>query len=212
MQLSIPIIPPSNATLGDYGFTVNADEDSNTDYVQGDLVVAGSAPAVDPNSHGVVLSLTPAQATAGQGTATQYVVQLTNTGSDDETFDLAATLPAGVAGVFTAGNAVVTSIDVPPGVSNFRDVTLTLTLAVGTASGTDPFTVTATSTPSSTTGMTTGSLVVVGNGVSVTLDKSSGAPGDTFMATVTNTGTATDTFDLAPAGPAGLVATLGQSR
>ena len=70
------------------------------------------------------------------------MVQLTNTGSADDTFSLAATgLPAGVTASFGE-----TTIDVPPGASNFRDVPLSLTVAQGTAPGSYPFTVTATST------------------------------------------------------------------
>ena len=70
-----------------------------------------------------LVQLTPASATAGQGTSAQYVVRLTNTGSTDDTFSLATLgLPSGITASFGQ-----TTIDVPPGVSNFRDVSLTLT-------------------------------------------------------------------------------------
>ena len=78
-----------------------------------------STGAPDPEAHGVVVSLSPTQASAGQGTPANYVVQVTNTGSADDTFTLTATgLPSGVAATFGQ-----TTIDVPPGASNFRDVT-----------------------------------------------------------------------------------------
>ena len=57
------------AALGAYGFTVVAVTDTGyTGTVQGTLTLAGT-PAVqpDPEAHGVVLSLTPGQASAGQG-------------------------------------------------------------------------------------------------------------------------------------------------
>ena len=72
-------------------------------------------------------ALTPSQATAGQGTSAQYVVQLTNTGSTDETFSLEVNgLPEE-----SQPASVNYDVDVPPGASNFRDVTLTLTVAQG---------------------------------------------------------------------------------
>jgi hypothetical protein len=168
--------------------------------VQGDLTLAGQPPTVDPNSYGVVATLTPATASAGQDTSAVYTVQVTNTGSSDSTFTLtAAGLPAGVKATFSQA-----AVDVPPGASNFRDVKLTLTPSVGTAAGNDPFSVTATSTTAS--GKADGTLTVVSQGVSVTLNPSTGAPGSTFQMKVTNTGTARDTFNLALGGPAALVA------
>ena len=122
--------PTSFAALGDYGFTVTANGNNGAEAsVQGDLVLQGQPVLPDPKSHGIVASLTPNQATAGQGTSAQYFVQLTNTGSADDTFTLAAMgLPSDVTASFGE-----TTIDVPPGVSNFRDVTLTLTPQAGTA-------------------------------------------------------------------------------
>ena len=47
----------------------------------GDIMVAGPPVLVaDTVAHGVVASLTPSQATVGQGTSTQYIIQVTNTG------------------------------------------------------------------------------------------------------------------------------------
>ena len=53
---------------------------------------------------------------------------------------------------------------------------------------------------------------MVANGVRVLLDKTSGAPGDTFHMTVTNTGTVTDTFNLSLGGPAALVSQLANKQ
>jgi len=208
---TLTLTSDSIAALGDYGFTVTADgDDGSAASVSGNLVVQGQPTSEpDPNSHGIVATLTPSQATAGQGTSAQYVVQLTNTGSADDTFALAATgLPSGVTASFGQ-----TTIDVPPGASNFRDVALTLTTQTGTAPASYPFRVTAASTTNpSIMSTANGTLTVTAGGVQVKLNPSSGAPGSSFQETVTNTGTTTDTYELALAGPAALVASLGMKQ
>src|SRR6185437_1614415 len=104
-----------------------------------------------------------------------------------------AGLPAGVAPAFS-----VDTLAIPPGASNFRDVTLTLTPGVGTAPSNLPFTVTATSTATpSVSGSARGTLDVLAGGVGVKLNPPSSTPGSQLQATVTNTGKTTDTFDLA---------------
>ena len=209
--------PNVSAELGDYQFQVTAGFgfgdpafiSAGSDTVQGTLIVAGQADVPSYlQAHGVVATLSPSQASAGQGTSAAYVVQLINTGSADETFSLAASLPPDVVGTFAQG-----TVDVPPGVSNFRDVTLTLTLQVGAAPGADSFSVTATSTtvPSATT-TADATITVLGGGVEVTLNPPSGAPGTGFQLTVTNTGQTSDTFDLALGGPAALVSSLDSSK
>ncbi len=209
----VPLTITSGAgdALGTSTFTVFAgDANGASGTTTASLTLAGAPVLVpDTESHGIVATMTPAQATAGQGTSARYVIQLTNTGSEDDTFSLAvAGLPVGVTS--TLGQ---TTIDVPPGASNFRDVTLTLTPAVGTATGSLPFTVTATSTTLSTvSGSADGTLDVTAGGVRVTLNSTSVAPGGILQATITNTGTAADTFDLALGGPAALVSSLGMSR
>jgi hypothetical protein len=204
--VTLQLTPAAFTLLSDYGFTVTAQGNNGAeDSVSGSLTVAGTT-VPDPASHGVVVSLTPAQATAGQGTSAGFVVRVTNAGSATETFTLSlAGLPAGVAAQFSQA-----SVTVPPGAGNFREVRLSLTPAVGTPAGSLPFTVTATSSLA-TTGSAGGTLVVAPVGVTVALDRAAGAPGDTFQMTVTNTGPAIDTFDLSVAGPAGLVASLGSS-
>ncbi|HEY2784103.1 MAG TPA: transglutaminase domain-containing protein [Fimbriiglobus sp.] len=203
-DVPLTLTPDSFAVTGDYEFAVTATAGGASGSVQGTLTLAGLPVLPDPDSHGIVIALTPSTATAGQGTSAQYVVRLTNSGSSPETFDLTASLPPGVTAVFGQS-----SVTVPPGAGNYRDVTLLLTPAAGTAPGNLPFSVTATSATSSATGSATGTIAVVHYGVSVSLNKSTGAPGDTFVATITNTGTMADTFALSVAGPAGLVASLG---
>ncbi len=210
-SVNVPLTITSNsfASLSDYGFTVSAAGDNGAaSSVLGDLVLAGTAAAIDPQSHGIVVTLTPTSATAGQGNSAAYTVQLTNTGSADETYTLAApTLPAGVTATFGQ-----TTIDVPPGASNFRDVPLTLTAASGTTPGSDPFTITASSTTvSSNTSSASGTLNVIANGVTLSLNNTTGVPGATFQLTVTNTGTVADTYDVALAGPAALAASFANN-
>jgi uncharacterized membrane protein len=206
----LAIHPDPAAPPGTYAFTVVATDGTVTDSYQVSLTVQGQPilPPTDPDSDGIVATLTPTQASAGQGTSATYTVQLTNTGSADDTFTLAGVFPPGVSGTFSQQ-----TVDVPPGASNFRDVTLTLTPQQGTAGGGDPFQVTATSTTSpSVTATASGTLTVLTNGVSVALNPASGAPGSTFQMTVTNTGQTTDTFDLALGGPSALVAQLSTSK
>ena len=110
-DVSLVLTSDAFAPLADYGFTITANGDNRSEAsVQGDLVLQGQPAPPDPNSHGIVATLTPAHATAGQGTLAQYVVQLTNTGSADDMFSLAAMgLPSGVTASFGE-----TTIDVPP--------------------------------------------------------------------------------------------------
>jgi uncharacterized repeat protein (TIGR01451 family) len=215
VDVKLQLTSNASAVLGSYGFTVITIADATglplgaKDTAQGTLTLAGQ-PVIQPylQAHGVVATLTPAQATAGQGTSATYTVRLINTGSADDTFSLAATLPAGVTGTFAQD-----TVDVPPGVSNFRDVTLTLTPQAGTTAAADSFSVMATSTTDpSVTATTSGTLTVLDNGVSVALNPPSGAPGSPFQLTVTNTGQTTDTFDLALGGPAALVSSLGVGK
>jgi hypothetical protein len=199
------------SSIGDHGFAVTADAaDGASQSVLGTLTLAG-APAVSPQTeaHRVVADLTPSQATAGQGTEARFIVQVTNTGSADDTFSLAAAgLPRGVTASFAE-----TTINVPPGAGNFRDVALTLTSQKGTAPGRYPFMVAVASTSdTATSGTARGTLAVTAGGVAVTLNPPSGAPGSQFQATVTNTGMVADTFKLALGGPAALVASLATTR
>ena len=103
VDVPLQVTSDLGATLGDNSFTVTASDAYNSNgasgSVQGNLTIAGQPiTQSNPNAYGVVATLTPAQATAGQGTSAQHLVQLTNTGSADDTFSLPAVsgLPAGV--------------------------------------------------------------------------------------------------------------------
>ncbi len=190
--------PNFSTQLGDFKGTASSS-----------LTIAGQ-PVVQPDTvaHGIVVSLTPSQAVLGQQGTARYIVHLTNVGSADDQFNLAVTgLPNDV---FASFGQNAFDFDVPPGAGNFRDVILTLSTSFGGAApGSFPFTVTATSSSvPAVSGSTVGTVTVVTNGVNLALDPSSSAAGSPLQLTVTNTGTVSDTFDLALVGPAALVATL----
>ena len=166
-------------------------------------------PTADPVAHGIVVGLTPASATVGQGTSASYTLQLTNAGSATDHFSLSVSgLPAGFSTSFSNSN-----LDVPPGATNFREVTLTIMAPTGSAAKSYPFHVLAASTTDpSNSGSVAGMLVVVARGVTVAIAPSSGAPGTTFQMTVANKGTASDTFNLSLAGPAAVVSSLATTQ
>ena len=206
-HVSLTLTADANAALGADSFVVTADSAGGiSDSATGSLTLSGAPPVADSESHGVVVALAPATATAGIGTSARYVVQLTNTGSTADTFTLSATgLPASIAAAWSE-----TTITIPPGTSNFRDVTLLLAPAAGTAAGAYHFSIVAQST--SRAGLSSsaaGTLTVAAAGVSIVLTPTTGAPGSTFQLKITNTGKSKDTFKLALAGPAALVGTLG---
>jgi hypothetical protein len=150
----------------------------------------------------------PTQASTGQGTPAVYNLLVTNVGETTATFNLSGVFPPG----FTASFAQ-TSLTIPPGLGNARNVRLTLTPPLGTAAGDYPFSVTVVSTTDASVKATAnGTVTVLAAGVDVTLTPSSTAPGNALQLTVTNRGQAVDTFDVSLAGPAALVANLGTNR
>jgi uncharacterized membrane protein len=211
-SINVPLTIKSDlsAPIGDDGFVVSAsDAQGASSSVLGDLILQGQAAVPDNQAHGVVVVLTPPTATAGQGDPVPYVVQVTNTGSADETFSLSVSgLPNGVASTFGQS-----TVDIPPGVGNSRDIRLMLTPAIGSKLGVDLFQVTALSTTDAkNTSAVSGTLTVSGAGVVVAVNPTSAAPGGHLQATVTNTGNMKDTFHLALGGPAALVSTLAATQ
>ncbi|MCA9156933.1 MAG: hypothetical protein KDA72_01320 [Planctomycetales bacterium] len=196
--------------IGDYGFVINAIVDDVKTSVAGTLVLAGVPilPEAKPESQGVVVTLTPTSAIAGQGTAATYTARLTNVGSQADSFVLsAAGLPSGFQARFA-----LDSVNVPPGASNFREVLLTIIPPQGTDAGDYPFIVTATSaSEASIADDATSTLSVLDIGVAVEVTPESGPPESTYQMLVTNIGQVRETFDLSLAAPAALMATLGVS-
>ena len=212
VDVPIVITTSPTAALGTDSFQVGAASLTTgaTEITQGTLILAGQpvVPVVsNPNAFGVAAALIPSQSTAGQGTSANYVVQVTNTGSTEETFSLAvAGLPSGVSA--TLGE---TSIEVSSGASNFLDVPLSLHVN-GKTPGSYTFQVNVSDASSLATSTATGTLNIVSSGVTVAISPSSGAPGTTFKVVVTNLGTAQDTFDLSLGGPGAVVASLSTDK
>ena len=144
VDVSLAITSGVTDPLGTTSFTVTAEDVRGAAGRHRAVSRSRGQPIIVPDdqSHGIVATLDPRPGHRRAGHVGQYVVQLTNVGSVDDTFSLAGQrLAVGVTASFGE-----TTIDVPPGVSNFRDVPLTLTVREGTAPGSYPFTVTATST------------------------------------------------------------------
>ena len=196
-----------SAIESENGFVVTARADTcPTGFVHGSLILEGSFLGEDVESvtRGVVLSITPSQATAGQATSAEYVVRITNTGSMTDNFSLSVASPAGF-----SSSLDQQVVEVPPGINNFREVLLTVSPPQGAPPGIQVFTVTAVSTTdTSVSGQGSGMVTVVQNGVNVVLNPASGVAGSTFQLTVINTGQVEDTFDLTLGGPAGVISTL----
>src|SRR5262249_35411806 len=85
-DVKLQLTPGPGAGLGDYSFMVVTIADVTgsatiaTDSAEGNLTLAGQ-PVAPPylDAHGVVATLTPSAASAGQGTSARYTVRLINT-------------------------------------------------------------------------------------------------------------------------------------
>ena len=185
--MPLQVTVPAGAVAGTQVFEVDTQTAAGaSDSVEGQLTVTSTVALP-----GVNVSLSPKTATAGQGTPARYTVTVTNIGNVTETYNLTAMgLPAGIQASFSPA-----TITVPPGQTNFRDVTLTLTPAPGTAAANVPFMVAAVSTSYSGDGQRPRPRSPSWpTACSVSLSPGSGPPGTTFQMTVTNTGTVADTY------------------
>jgi uncharacterized repeat protein (TIGR01451 family) len=150
--------------------------------------------------YGVVLEPPTASIIGGPGETVTYTLRLTNTGNTTDTFDLAA-----------SGNTWVTGVQ-PPTVGPLSpgegaDVVVTVAIPAGTADGdTDVATITATSladaSASDSSVLTTTASALYGVVLEPPTDSLSGSPGETVTYTLrlTNTGNASDSFDLTATG------------
>jgi uncharacterized membrane protein len=171
------------------------------------ITIAGTPVLPTPDAHGVSVSITPAKASAGLNDLVQYTVQVTNTGSVEDTFVLGLSGTSGLFNQYLSQNTVT----VQPGASNFQDVTLTLQPDVVATPGDENFTVSATSqTTSGITATANSTLTILPLGVSVILtpSTSSTAPGAPYQVQVYNNGKTNDAFNLSLAGPAAQIASL----
>ena len=202
-QIPLTLRAEALAALGEYGFAVTAQGLGFQASVLGTLVLAGDPVLPDGTVRSVVVSLTPAQTTAGQGTAALFALRVTNVGSVADTYAITVVAPPG----FTT---TPMSAEVPVGIGNFREVQLAVVPPPGTPVGNAGISVRATSTADATVfAEAAGTVSVAAVGVTVALSPPAGAPGSTFQMAVRNTGAAMETFDLSLGGPAGVAATLG---
>lgn len=225
-NLPLNLVTTAASEVGQYGFVVTATANTNfTAYLLGTLILQqeGGGGELGPDmsnpAQGVSITLTPTLVTAGLGTAATYTARVTNLGDETTTFNLTGAFPAG----FTAALDEA-SVTLLPGLSNYRDVLLTLTPPVATNPGDYGFSVTATAAGApAVTDQATGTVKVVNLGVDVALSPGAAAlstPTTTARATlptfftlrVTNTGRVRETYDLALAGPLALYATLALSQ
>ena len=208
--------PPASTPTTSRAFAVTATTSTGgASTAPGELRVTNTStgpvtppPTITLPGQAVDISLTPTVATAGLGTAATFTARVTNLGDETTTFNLAGAFPAG----FTAALGE-TRVTLLPGLSNYRDVRLTLTPPTGTNPGDYPLTVAATATGApAVTDQAAGTVKVVNLGVDVDLTPDVASPPATLSLKVTNTGRARETYDLALAGPVALYATLAQKE
>jgi transglutaminase-like putative cysteine protease/uncharacterized membrane protein len=208
-SVDVPLVITSDvfAQLGDQEFVVVVGNDTQPSFVQGLLTFVGPAREVNPDSHGVVATIEPVYVITGQGVPATFTMRVTNTGSTTEAYYLMPDVPPGFIDTLEQ-----TTVQIPPGASNFREIKLQITPPVGITPSTYWFSVQviAEDFPSVYT-EAYGGMEVGAVGVDVSLSPASSPAGTTFQLSVTNTGLVTDTFDLSLTGPAALVSTLAQS-
>jgi Ca2+-binding RTX toxin-like protein len=202
--LSLTLRTDPLAPLGEHGFAVKASALGIDAAVLGSVVLAGEPVLPNGDVRGVVASLTPGQATAGQGTPAIFTLRVTNVGSVEDTYSISVTAPDG----FTT-SATPSSVTVPVGVGNFTEVQIAVTPPPGTPVGDVGITALVSSVNGSAFAEASGVVSVTALGVTVALDPPTGPPGSTFQMTVTNTGAVAQTFDLSLGGPAAAASTLG---
>ncbi|MFN8389804.1 MAG: transglutaminase family protein [Bdellovibrionota bacterium] len=204
---TLHVKPDSGALLGTSHFSVLASRNNETiGAASAELIVAGDAILPSTVAQGVLVELVPSSGTAGSTNGANFTVRVTNTGSGPEDVDLTSAAPA-----FDAFFGEQ-SVRVLPGKANAQLVSLTLLPKSGTPIGFKNFSVTgAVAGLSGVTSTASGVVNVVNQGVALSFDSSVVSPQSTVQLRVVNSGVATDTFNLALAGPAAPFASLAQS-
>ena len=159
------------------------------------------------NERGVDVAITPEAAESGVESLIVYSVTVTNEGQAFDTFDLAVDVPTGWTEQLLANGVEISEISLPGGVFNPAELTLLVTAPDGTTPDDYPVSVTATAQGAPAINDTaTANTTINTLGVSVIIDGGSrdtvidpSLP-QTWMVTVTNEGSQTDTFDLSAGG------------
>lgn len=203
-NVTVVLTPDTGAALGDRSFRIEAASGGEPlDAAGGLLSVVGQPPAVTV-AHGLVVSLDPVSAAAGPGTAAHVTVRVTNTGNVTEQCDLAVQLPEGI----SPGGPL--SLDVPPGLENYREAELVLRPERGLAPGPKSYTVTAVSVGAQATAE--GRLDVLPVGLDLGISPERGGWDTTYTVQVANPNATSQTYDLTLAGPLMPVARLSRSN
>lgn len=209
----LDVTPPLDATPALAAFAVEASfPGGGREVASAELLI--EAPTASPpglETRAVSLSIVGSGIAAGPGTTAAAAVpgsspvlydrpalRIANLGDTTQTYDLALAGPGGWSASLDEPRVVVA-----PGLVNAVDVPITLVAPLAATPGTLPFSATATDVaePSSSDAATS-SVTVLGPGLTLSLTPPTGAPGDVFDLTVTNTGNATETFDLVAGGAA----------
>ncbi|MCA9061494.1 MAG: hypothetical protein KDA96_00465 [Planctomycetaceae bacterium] len=204
------ITPDVFAAPGDYQFVVTARNAASqlmgsavaTLTVSGDPLIEGGV------ARGILMQVDQQQRSIGRGGGTEFLLTLINTGTRTETlqlFDFELNPLPGITTSFQPQSVVVA-----PGPDNARQVRFLVETDPSVTAGDYLFNPSVQSEDFLVDGSLTdaATLHILPAGVAVDLQPGSGAPGSSFSVTVTNTGNATDTFDLSVSGPAALAATL----
>ncbi len=202
----LKVTASEHSKVGEVLFSVIARTDTGgIDYAEARLTITDvETPPVAVDSHGVDIRIPEPLQVAGQGTAANYQARVTNLGDTAGIFTLSVSAPNGFSAVLSE-----TEVELLPGLSNYREVTLTITPPNNASTGNRTFSVTAThQSDSDTTDTANATVTVVDLGVAVAL--APGTPGaqDAFELTVTNTGRVEETYDLSLGGPVALYAQL----
>ncbi len=207
VNFTVGLTPPLNTTGGGFTrvfpFTVAANALSGISGSAAARPVLVENPNLGPNSVATTFNISatvaPSTVTVGRGGAAQFVFNLTNTGNAAGTVLLNTNnlgLPSGWTSALSAP-----FMSVPPGLGNSRTIVLTINVSQTAAAGSYPFNIPVQVSLGPVLVTLQVTVDVVPNAVRITFNPASGGPATVYQATITNIGTAADTFDLAAAGP-----------
>ena len=210
--IQLPLKLPVNSLAGDLNLSVAVNSSLGVkDSANAVLSVTentSSTPVVDLGSEALDLSLINSFSAPGQGTSASFRLRLTNMGSDTSTYNLAASgLPSGFSAVFSND-----SVTLGTGISNFREVSVSITTPLDIAKGSYPVVFTAVSANNpAISKQVLGSVTVSEYGVGLVFEPAQSGPNTVFGLWVKNTGSVADIFDLTLGGAGSLAASLNQT-
>lgn len=201
----IGLTPPLNANgsgfgrLFDFAITATAQSGINASAATRVYILDGGNTGTDasPNVLGITGTASPSNLTIGRGGSGTFEVSILNTGNVATSVFVdvfSMPLPAG----WTV-NVAPSNLAVLPGAANVKVAQVTFRIPANAPSGTTQFSLPLRYNFASSSVPLT--VTVTPNGVSISISPQTGGPGTIYQATVTNTGSVSDTFALAPVGP-----------